>query len=349
MSMKRVILLASAMLLSLGLPTVAQEVLKPVKIITAEAGGGLVKRQFFGHVVARETVDLAFQVGGQLVEFPVIEGAEIKEGALVAQLDLESFELALNQARLQKDQADRKLSRLKKLSATAVSQVAIDDATTQAALAEIAVKDAEYALKHATLAAPFDALVAARNVANFTTISPGTPVVRLHDMSEVRIEVDVPEILFLQFEAATDVQILAKFPSSDEMFDLTLREFNAETSKVGQSYRVTMGMTPPDDLRILPGASATVIATFKGDTQGAIVLPKTAVFADPTGTPSVLTFSPNGASEGTLKLQNVEVAHAAGDGILVTSGLEAGSEVVAVGGSALKDGQRVRRFAGFGN
>lgn len=349
MSMKHAAAMALALMISAGLPALAQDTLKPVKLITATSGAGEVTRQFFGHVVARQTVDLAFQVGGRLVEVPVIEGAELEHGALVARLDLESFELALNQARLQKEQAVRTLARLQQLSTSSVSQVAIDDAITQAAISEIAVKNAQYALKHATLTAPFDALVAARDVANFTTIAAGTPVVRLHDMSEIRVEVDIPEVLFLQAEAAQDVQIQARFPASDKLFPLSVREFNAEASKVGQSYRVTMGMTPPEGLRILPGASTTVIATIKGENQGKIRLPKTAVFVDEEGKTSVLIFSPKGASEGTLKKVTVEVAATPGEGIFVIAGLAPGSEIVAAGGAALKDGEKVRRFAGFGN
>lgn len=333
----------------LAMPAGAQELLKPVKLIVAENGGGEVKRQFYGSVVARQTVDLAFQVGGQLQKLPVIEGVSVKQGDLVAQLDLESFELALRQAKLQREQADRTLARLKQLSGSTVSQVSIDDAATAAALADVAVKNAEFALNHATLNAPFDALVAARDVANFTTIAAGTPVVRLHDMSEIRIEVDVPEVLFLRADAAPDVKLQAKFPSSDKMFPAEIREFNAETSKVGQSYRVTLGLTPPEGVRILPGASATVIATIKGEHRDAILLPKTAVFADAEGKPSVMVFSPKGASEGTLSKRTVEVVPAPEGGISVISGLEPGLEVVATGGAVLGDGQKVRRFAGFGN
>ena len=347
MPMKHILSLGLALMLAL--PASAQDTLKPVKIITAQDRGADISRQFFGRVVARQSVDLAFQVGGQLVKFPVSEGSVVPKGNLVAQLDLESFELTLKEARLQQEQAARTLNRLRQLSGTSVSQVAIDDAATQAALADVAVKNAEYFLEHATLTAPFDALVATRNVDNFATIAAGTPVVRLHDMSEVHIEVDIPEVLFLRAEAAPNVQIQARFPSSDRLFALTLREFNAEASKVGQAYKVTMAMAPPEGLRILPGASVTVIATIKGEHGEAILLPKTAVFIDESGQTSVMVFSPKGASEGSVQKVAVKVAPAPGEGILVTEGLELGAEIVAAGGAALLDGQNVRRFAGFGN
>ncbi|WP_050525752.1 efflux RND transporter periplasmic adaptor subunit [Pseudorhodobacter aquimaris] len=327
----------------------AQEPLKPVKLITAEAGKIDKTRQFFGQVVARQTVDLAFQVSGQIVELPVIEGAMIKQGDLIAQLDLESFELALEQAQLQEEQAARTLDRLRQLSARTASQVQIDDTATELALAKVAVKNAEYALKHATLLAPFDALVANRELANFTTITAGTPVVRLHDMSEVGIEVDVPEILFLGLDQSEDFNIQARFPASDTLYPLRLREFEAETTKVGQSFRVTLGMDAPEGVRILPGASVTVIASVPAADPGGVLLPKQAVFIDENGDPAVMAFSPTDAEEGQVNKLLVEVAPAQENEVLVTSGIAPGTEVVAAGGAALKDGQAVRRFAGFGN
>ena len=39
----------------------------------------------------------------------------------------------------------------------------------------------------ASLEAPFEAMVAERLVANFTTISAGTPIARLHDMSALQV------------------------------------------------------------------------------------------------------------------------------------------------------------------
>ena len=333
-----------ALVLILAAPAFAQ---KPVKLMTVNEADAGVTRQFFGQVVARQTVDLAFQVGGQIVEFPVIEGQTIPEGDLIARLDLETFELALDQARLQKDQADRTVARFEQLSGNTVSQVTIDDAITQAGLAEIAVRNAEYSLDHATLHAPFDALVATRDVANFTTIAAGTPVVRLHDMSELRIEIDVPEILFQRAGEDPDVEVFATFPTSPQQIPLEVREFNAETSAVGQTFRLTFALSPPEEIRVLPGSSATVSATLKMG-LGGIDVPSTALKTATDGAVSVLVYEPAGAAEGTLSNRAVTVVPGPDGGFIVTDGLANGEEIVAAGVNALEDGQAVRRFTGYG-
>ena len=325
----------------------AQAPLKPVKLLQTSAQALLLERQFFGQVAAKQTVDLAFQVGGQIVKYPVVEGATVSAGGVIAQLDLEPFELQLEQARLRKEQADRTVVRLEKLAGT-VSQVSIDDAETEAGLARVALRDAEYALEHATLNAPFDALVSRREVEQFTTISAGTPVVRLHDMSELHVKVDVPEVLFQQADESDVVTISAQFPGQDTEYPLEILEYDAEASSIGQTYRVTLRLEPPADRQILPGASATVsVRVDTGD--AAIRVPATALVIAANGDTGVMVFDPADAAEGTVTWTLVQVQATQYGDFRITEGLAGGEEIVLTGGGALEDGQKVSRFTGFGN
>ena len=342
---------AVAMILASSQATLAQTEpqpsLRPVKLAVVEAGTQELTRQFFGKVVARRTVDLAFQVGGQIERFPVVEGSSIEQGALIAQLDLRPFQLSLDQAQLQKEQADRNLERLNKLRGSTVSESALDDAETQSGLTRIAVDNAQIALDDATLYAPFDALVASRMVENYTTISAGTPVVRLHDMSEIRVEIDVPEVLIQKADVADDVSVLARFPASPETYEMTVRELNAETSAIGQTYRATFGMAPPEGLDVLPGSSVTVIAKLsRGEPR--IKIPSAAVQIATDGSTFVFRFDPKGAAQGTLTRLPVTVEPTDDGGVAVIEGLQAGDEIVVAGVSDLTDGMKARRFVGFG-
>lgn len=331
-----------------GTPAIAQDPIKPVKLMEVTEGAAALDRLFFGKVVARQTVDLAFQVGGQIIEFPAIEGDVITKGSLIAQLDQEQYSLALEQAVLQQEQADRTLQRLTKLQGQTVSQVALDDASTQANLADIAVRKAEYDLEHTTLTAPFDALVARRNVGNFVTTAPGTPVVRLHDMSEVRIDIDVPEILFQRASADEKVKLTAHFPFNDTEYPLTVREFNAEASGAGQSYRLTLGMEAPAGLQILPGSSVDVQAHAETD-QREIIVPVTAVVTAPDGGLSVMVYEEKEAGSGIVTQTSIEARPAENGDVIVVSGLTPGQTIVAAGASRLSNGEIVRPFTGFSN
>ncbi len=339
---------------ALGLPlaAMAQEQeqaapLKPVKLMTADGGAAPLERQFFGQVAAKETVDLAFQVGGQVLKLPIAEGEVIPKGELISQLDLETFELQLQQAVLNKEQADRAKERNARLAGT-VSQVAIEDAETAASLAEVSLRTAQTNLDHATLYAPFDALVARREVALFSTVAAGTPIARLHDMSELHVEIDVPELLFQKASESDTFEIVAMFPGSGTEYPAQILEYAAEASAVGQTYRVTLRMEPPKDRQILPGASTTVRVRVSSG-HHAISLPATAIVTSPAGETGVMVFTPTGADEGAVRWTKVEIEPNQFGQFDVLSGLNDGDEVVLTGGAALEDGQAVRRFVGFSN
>ncbi len=318
------------------------------KIMTVATPDATSKRTFFGRVVAKETVDLAFQVGGQLVDFPVGEGDILSAGDLIAELDLEPFELSHDQAKAQLDQAQRTYDRLQKLQGSAASQVSVDDAKTQVELAEIALRNAERSLRMATLTAPFDTLVASRYSTNFSSIGAGSPVVRLHDMTEIRIEIDVPELLFQSTGTKPDVTLHAKFPASDTLFPVTIREYTAETSSIGQTFQITLGMTPPEDLVVLPGSSATVYAELKGPVHYP-TLPISSIVTGNDGSTYVMVFEPAGASQGQVSKTAITIAPNSDGAIELRGGLEAGQEIIASGASRLNDGDTVRRFTGFSN
>ncbi|MEM0976508.1 MAG: efflux RND transporter periplasmic adaptor subunit [Pseudomonadota bacterium] len=334
---------------AIGVASVANEGAPPVvKITTVNSPMTDLSRRFFGRVVAKETVDLAFQVGGQILKLPAIEGGFIEEGELVAELDLEPFQLAYGEAVASQELANRTLDRFERLRGSAVSDVEIEDAGTDAELAAISTRSAERDLEQATLTSPFLALVAERQVSNFETIAAGTSVVRLHDMSEIRIEIDVPEVLFQRAGADPDLELSATFPASDQSFIVEPREFNAETSQVGQTFTITLGMMPPEELVILPGSSAEVTATLKS-VNDMPEIPTSAVVSSNDGQANVFVFEPAGADEGTITLTPVEIQPSDTGTVQIVSGLEVGQEIVATGGGRLETGMAVRRFNGLGN
>jgi RND family efflux transporter MFP subunit len=323
---------------------------RPAKLMTLDRANAAVERRFYGRVRARQTVDLAFQVGGQITEFPLDEGSSVGAGDLVAELDLSPFRRELERARVNLAKAQRDLTRLQQLSADSVSDVQVEDARTQVDLARIALEQAEDRLEDATLAAPFDGLVARRLVATFTTVSAGQPIVRLHDMSEIRIDIDVPEVLFRRARREDDITIWARFPGDDTRYDLELREFEAETAQVGQTFRITLAFTQDTGEWLLPGASATVVARLPGEDGDAILLPETALVYGADGAPHVMVFeaSAGDPDTGTVTRRAVEISVRSDARVALADGPAPGTEIVMTGASQLRDGQRVRRFTGIG-
>ncbi len=350
---------AAALVIAIGAvvpgPIAAEGLAAPTlvktRVVDDPAAG--VTRTFFGEVVARETVVLGFQVAGQVIEFTAPEGEILKKGVTIARLDPVPFEIAVERAELAVEQTRRQLDRYERLAGRTISAAQIEDARTELRMAEVALRNAEYELEQSVMLAPFDAMVASRSVANFSAVAAGTQIVRLHDLSEFRVDIDVPEVLVQQLSDDSDVSLRGRFPGRDEVHSLVFREMNAETAEIGQTFRATLAFERRNDRLLLPGASMVVEATIHEMMQG-IDIPVTAVATDPGGQTSVFVVvdgdgDSDGDSDGDggLRLKHVPVELTVSDAgeIQVADGLRPGDEIVVGGVDELADGQPVRRFS----
>lgn len=322
--------------------------LRSVKLIEAGGEAAKIERVFFGQIAALETVDLSFEVGGRMTMFDAKEGEFLDAGVQIAALDLAPFERAVERATLQLNQTDRDFARSQRLArSNSVSETQAENAETARDLAAVSLKEARDAYEDAKLVTPFRALVASRLTPNFANVSPGQPIVRLHDMSEVRVEIDVPEQLFQQFSRTSDISFVGTSVLFDNEVPLELREFNAETQNIGQSYRVTFAL--PDNLAsaaLIPGASMTVTARLNTSDQSAVILPPSAVsIKDNIARVMVFTPGSNG-KEGTVSWTPVDLTSRSGTDLTV-SGLTPRTLIVAAGTQMLREGQTVRPFTGL--
>lgn len=80
---------------------------RPVKTLLLEKAAQAYHRSFPGKVQPIQQVDLAFRISGPLIEFPVMQGEQMKKGQLIARIDPRDFETALAevQSRLSEAQA----------------------------------------------------------------------------------------------------------------------------------------------------------------------------------------------------------------------------------------------------
>ena len=89
------------------------EDVRPGKAMTLATGNILEVRTFAGRVDPSKQVELAFQVAGVLVKFPVKAGQKISRGQIIAQLRLAEFQARLETVQGQLDQARAALAALR--------------------------------------------------------------------------------------------------------------------------------------------------------------------------------------------------------------------------------------------
>src|SRR5262249_55247069 len=107
-----------------------------------------------------------------------------------------------------------------------------------------------------------------------------------------------------------------------------------------QTFQVRVGLQAPSGVRILPGMTATVTATYRraailGDR---ILVPVDAVSPDASAGQVVWVLGP----EQTVARRPVKLGAAAGGRIEISDGLQPGDRIAVAGVSFLHDGMRVR-------
>ncbi|WP_322889759.1 MULTISPECIES: efflux RND transporter periplasmic adaptor subunit [unclassified Yoonia] len=312
----------------------------PVLAVEASAAAPEWQRTLIGRIAARRTVDMAFEVPGRLIRLHADEGATLAAGAPLAELDPVAFTLALEEARVSAEQAQAGFERMSALRARGVTpETSLEEARAAHELRRIAVRMAERDLALASLSAPFEAMVAQRLVPENSLIQPGTAVLRLHDISEWRVTVSIPEGLMRLDTPLDQVRIEAVIGTDPvRRVPLIYRENQAQPDPVAQTFLVTFTADLPPDSGLLPGMAVTVeIGAGRTDPASGVAVPVSALVPAPDGTLLVWRIS-----GGRADPVPVEVAGITGESALVASGLVAGDVVITAGQTDLMPGQPVR-------
>lgn len=328
-------------------PPPEPEIIRTVRVETVTDSEILAQRRFVGRVDALETVDLSFQVAGRLNALPVQQGNLVKKGQLIAALDPTDYQLAEREAAAQFEFAKLDVERKRNLAATeTIPKAMLDDAETTYKLRRIALDNARNNLAYTRITAPFDALVTRRLLDNHTRIGPNQPVVRIQDVSTLRVKINVPEDLIKYLGVADRLKIEAVFPGkTGKRLPLRYLEHATEADAVAQTYEVTLALQSTADLTILPGmtVSVEIDSPFTNGSRE-ITIPVSAIDTDTEGQTRVWLFDPNAE---TVSPHRIEVGAALAKRVPVLSGLNRGEHIVTAGGHLLHDGMKVRRFTGF--
>jgi multidrug efflux system membrane fusion protein len=329
---------------------------RPAKLFTvADPGAGQV-RTFPGKVQAAQTLDLAFRVGGPLVEFPVTQGQPVSKGKLIARIDprdyrvrVHGLEAQLTAARAQLQQATLHFERVDKLYAKkTMAKSAYDQAWAAREVAEAQVKSSTEALNAAQLAlqdtelrAPYDGIVAEKLVENYQNVKPGKTIVHFQETTNLEIVINLSERDVSALTSQGMKQLTASFDAlPGRTVPVRVSEYGTMTDPQTRTFPVTLAIDPASRGGLLPGMTASVRwQSARGERTDAVTVPLEAVFSDEAGTPHVWRVRPE---SDTVEKVPVTAGTLMDSGLEVFSGLEPGDRVLAAGVHFIQEGQKVR-------
>ncbi|MDH3626762.1 MAG: efflux RND transporter periplasmic adaptor subunit [Acidobacteriota bacterium] len=324
------------------------EVARQVKLLTVGGMTGGSEVSFPGRVAAGEQVDLAFRVGGPLIELPVQEGEKVSKGQVVAKIDPRDFRIKVNSAQATYDKAEADIERLAALyEKDAASKAQLDQARASRDVTRATLDDARADLSDTRLRAPFAAHVGEKFIENFQDVQAKQPVLSLVGIDTIEIQVDLPESIIarLRTQRTENAKAFAKFDAAPgQEFPLELTEMATQADPLTQTYQATLVMPQPDGVNILPGMTAEVIGRVpvsEGD-DAPIIVPAVAVAAGDAGSAFVWVVDSDAM---TVSRRDVTTGDLVGsDQIELTDGLGAGETIAISAVSRLREGMTIRKL-----
>lgn len=321
--------------------------------------------QYAGRVVGFRVVEVRAQVGGILLRREYNEGATVKVGDVLFQLDQRPYEAALAradaqvaQAQATLTQAEENFARTQSLASRGVStQKAVDDATAardqaRAAL-QIAKADLDTAklnLEYTTVRSPI------AGPTSLTSPPEGALIQAQQTLLTTVMQVDPAYVTFTttdrELRALQEIDRRRSKPIRAEDLRVVLRFADGgthpETGKVDTRARTVDPRTgtiqirtvfPNHDNRLLPGQFVRV--NIEGVSMpDAIAVPKAAIMQGPQGA-FVYIVDANSVAQ----IRAVQLDRELNDSWLVKAGLSPGERVVADGVIRVRPGAPVKAVA----
>ncbi|MFM1979758.1 MAG: Multidrug resistance protein MdtE precursor [Pseudomonadota bacterium] len=170
--------------------------------------------QSVGSLRSRQSVMLRPEVAGRVKELGFVDGARVRKGQLLVQLDdtLQRAEVSQSKAQVSIAQANYKRNQ-ELVAQNFVAQRVLDEssAALQVAQAQLALSDAR--LSRMAIAAPFDGTLGLRNVNIGDYVKDGADLVNLEDTSTMLVDFRLPERFQRKLKAQQTVALsLEAFP-----------------------------------------------------------------------------------------------------------------------------------------
>jgi membrane fusion protein (multidrug efflux system) len=287
-----------------------------------------------GTLQPNESVIVATEIAGRVSEIAFGEGANVKAGDVLIQLDA-----TILRAELLKAQSDLKLADANRERAETLADRgsgthrARDEATAAYRVAQVNLSLAEARLQKSTLTAPFSGVVGLRSVSPGAFVQPGQRIVELVQIDPLKLDFRVSEIHAQRVRVGQTVLITSD-AAPDGVYEGAIYAIDPIIDVNGRAIRLRANVPNPKG-RLSPGffVRISVVTERRPD---AVVVPESAIF--PIGG-RTLVYK---IVEGRARQADVVLGQRMPGRVEVRKGLARGDIIVTAGQQRLREGAPVR-------
>ena len=304
-----------------------------VGVLTVEPMNSHYYKIYVGEVGASGSAVISSNHSGILESIKVEQGTHVKRGDILAEVESKNVLATYEISHATLRQAEDGYERIKKVHQSGtVADVKLVEIETQLAKAKAAARSSELSLEECKLKAPFNGTVSNVLVEQGIHVNPGTPILKIVDLSTIEIAIPVPEgeIGGIKIGQKALVDVPALNINGIEA-RVTLKGVTA--SSPSHTYKCTLvpNKKQPD---LYPGMVCKVRLSEVSDSLR-IMIPASSVEMDSKGR-FVWT-----VSNGVVGRSYVTVDGFQEQGVIITSGLEPGDKVIVKGAAKVSTGMKV--------
>ncbi len=334
-----------------------------VKTIEVSYDSVLLFDEFTGDIQAEKDIKIFSTIPDRILKMNVNIGDEVTEGDVLVVINHAKLKEAVDQAKsnlmnakAQLNDAKNDLKRNKYLlKKGAVSQkeselvkLKYDTMKETVKQAEAALNMAQLQLDDAFLKAPFDGKIGFKFFNQGDQVAPGTPVLSVVQMDNVKIEIDVPESVlphvkvgnkaFITVPAVSEKDIEAVIKRLSPVIDPSTRMAKSEIVMKNPEHKIKPGMFANVKILVDKRERALIIPTEALVEQTSLLEYSERLKTDKKYEKKYFVYL-NIDNKAVKK--EIEIGLQSGNKTEVLSGLKEGDEIVYIGQQNLKEGSKL--------
>jgi membrane fusion protein (multidrug efflux system) len=321
-----------------------------VGVVTLKAEPVLLSSDLPGRTSAFRVAEVRPQVSGIIQKRLFNEGAVVKKGQQLYQIDPSSYQAAYDKAKASLDATRNLAERYKRLvESRAISRQQFDDADANYRQAQADLRMAQINLEYTKVLAPIDGRISRSNVTEGALVSTNQTdaLASINQLDPIFVDVTQPstDMLRLRREVASG-QLSMAGPDQVKV-QLTLEDGTAygqsgalkftEVTVDPGTGAVTMRAAFPNPENVLLPGMFVHAKLAEGVREQAILVPQQGVTRDIKGLATALVVGPGNKAE----LRDIKVMRSIGNQWLVESGLKVGDQVITEGVQRVKPGMEL--------
>jgi len=325
-----------------------------VGYVTLKAERVLLSSDLPGRTSAFRVAEVRPQVSGIIQKRLFAEGAVVKKGQQLYQIDPSTYQAAVDKAQATLNTTRKLAQRYQHLvESRAISRQQYDDAQAAAEQAQADLRMAQINLEYTKVLAPIEGRISRSAVTEGALVSQNQPeaLAAIHQLDPIYVDVTQASVDLLRLRSEMARGELTLAGPEQAKVELKLEDGSTYAHPGAMKFsEVTVDPTtgavtlraafPNPDNILLPGMFVHATLT-EGMRDNAVLVPQQGIARDLKGQATALVLDHGDKA----LLREVKLLRSLGNAWLVESGLEAGDRVITEGVQRVKDGSQVTAVA----